>query len=205
MKKLILAFLALSFIACEEEPDRIPTKVYGTLHIADTDIPIPNAKISLSSLLYYRDYIIDSTQSDANGNYHFDFSVSEGNLDARLVLICEAPNFYGTRFFDYSHYSGRGQFPAGGLNEYNPSLVPFAWLQIDLNFSTPYRFYLKAPLNPDGNISVPNATQGTYYIQVKGNSWNKIEYEIQVDGRWHQFEDSIFAGILDTTLYQISY
>lgn len=210
MKKLIPLLLVLGLVACEEKEDRIPSKVYGTLHIEGSEIPIPHAKITLISLVDRKfgvaDYFIDSSRSDENGNYAFEFSVLQSNLNARLELICEAPNFYGTRYFFHDPFRSPGHFPAGGIHQYNPSLVPYSWIELTLDIQTPNDwFYLQAPYNPAGNISIQNASLGTHYIQVKGNSWNKIEYEIKADGQSHQFEDSIFAGILDTTLYRITF
>ncbi len=218
---LILVMVASSlFIACEEEPTRIYTRVSGTLLAVESDEPvaIPGAKIKLVSLSPRfdtpLDYLIDSTTTDELGRYSFDFSVLEQNSNATIQLLCSAPNYFHTRTFDFYVYTRQTDFPLGGDRKFNPKLYPHAWIGVTFPSSISSIKDLTviehtSNLGSDtihGPVYISNPTpQDTLYFRAKGNSWNILQYFFANGGQYLRSNDSIKCGNNDTSFIEFKF
>ncbi len=113
MKRLLsfdLTFLFILLIVstgCEKEPEAIHTVLSGKLVAANSNEYLPNAKIKLVRITYRGyvsvDVVLDSTITDAFGNYSFDFTVPYAHRYAAFQLISEYPNYYSTRDWRYGN------------------------------------------------------------------------------------------------------
>ena len=98
MKNYYLLVTLFFILSCERDGHKIAagitTSVSGKLSEQAGD-PIPNAKIMIGEYVYYKQYDrlikwIDSTSTDANGNYNKNFT-STGNGDFYKIVIPESP------------------------------------------------------------------------------------------------------------------
>lgn len=209
--KLMLVCLSMYlFVACQKVgPYTVTTTVSGKLTAANSNRVLANAKINLVKVVgvghTLKDRILDSTRSDALGNYSFTFDESSGAAHNRFQIVCYYPDYYSTRDLTGPFPTGR-HFELGGVQVYNPQLNPHAWVRIQCDLDDTY---IRLDINPTfGEINgvVMSYPDGkSIILKTKGNEWNRINHFLyRNNGDYYALSDSIYCGNNDTTTFIIN-
>lgn len=202
-----LLFL-IFFSACNKAgPETITTTVSGKLTAANSNRVLPNAKIDLVKVVgvghTLRDRILDSTRSDALGNYTFTFDESSYEAYNRFQIVCYYPDYYSTRDLTGPYPRDR-HFELDGIRVYNPELHPYAWVKIQCDLDNSY---VRLNINNffgNAGASISNPGKESFILKAKGNAWNKINHFLYRDnGDYIILPDSVYCGNNDTTTFVI--
>jgi len=196
--------------SCSKGPEDIQTSLSGRLFAANSAEYLANARVDLVRINYVgftsRDAILDSTITDARGNYSFDFSVPYQNRHEIYQLVCYYPNYYSTRDITGSFPTDGSHFKLGGSQKYNPELHPYAWLKVKLNFISPvYRFSMNPAFGEFENTVIHHPSQEEFIVKTMGNADNLLSFFIYTPDSSITIVDTIWCGNNDTTLKTINY
>mgnify|MGYP000129617670 CR=1 FL=1 len=208
-----LLVIGLTFVllgSCSKEPEDIRTSLSGRLFAANSAEYLANARVDLVRVNYLkyaaRDYILDSTITDARGNYSFNFSVPYQIRHDVYQLVCYYPNFYSTRDITGPFPTGGSHFNLGGAQKYNPELHPYAWLKVKLNFTSPvYRFSMNPAFGEFENTVIHYPSQEEFVVKTMGNADNILSFFIYTPDSSITIIDTIWCGNNDTTFKVINY
>ena len=208
-----LLVIGLTFVllgSCSKEPEDIRTSLSGRLFAANSGEYLANARVDLVRVNYLkyaaRDYILDSTVTDALGNYSFNFSVPNQNRHEVYQLVCYYPNYYSTRDITGPFPTGGSHFNLGGAQKYNPELHPYSWLKVKLNFTSPvYRFGMNPAFGEVFPIDLNYPSQEEFVVKTMGNADNILSFFIYTPDSSITIVDTIWCGNNDTTFKVINY
>lgn len=153
-----------------------------------------------------RDVVLDTTRTDAHGNYSFDFSTEYGLRDATHQLVCYYPNFYSTRDLTGPFPIDGDHFNLGGKQSYNPELHPFAWLKVRLNLASHvFGFTMNRSFGEFEGVVIPNPNYEEFIVKTMGNAHNILSFFLHTPDSVITIVDTIWCGNNDTTLKVINY
>lgn len=208
--RISILIIILLLFSCEKTSNDIHTQLSGTLYAANSQEYLANAKVELVQINYVgyasRDVILDSTRTDAQGNYHFDFRVNYNSRYKTHQLICYYPNYYSTRDITGPFPIDGSHFELDGKQKYNPELHPYAWLKVKLNFTKPVnRFGMNPAFGEIFPVDIINPGRQEFVVKTMGNADNLLSFFIHTNDTSITIVDTIWCGKNDTTLKIIYY
>ena len=208
-----LLAICLTFVllgSCSKGAEDIQTSLSGRLFAANSVEYLANARVDLVRINYVgytsRDAILDSTRTDAKGNYSFNFKVDYLHRNNPHQLVCYYPSYYSTRDITGPFPTGGSHFNLGGSQKYNPELHPYAWLKVKLNFTSPvYRFTMNRSFGEYIGVVIQYPQQEEFVVKTMGNADNVLSFFIHTPDSSITIVDTIWCGNNDTTLKVINY
>jgi hypothetical protein len=204
--KIIFLLTCVSFIfySCAKDIKKgSPIRVSGVVVDTVKNKIIPFAKIYLvggkvrgsnGSILYYN--YVDSTTSDANGNYSVDYKAEGNSVD--YVLEVANDNKYGTNNYEQFYFSNNATNVRLKTQELN-----FLKLNLKVDFNRYDTFYIY-PSQGFSKQLIGRNIDTTLILKVLPNNTNVLTYRILYRGSdtaimFRRLRDTFNIGMADTT------
>lgn len=202
----LLMLILLS--GCQKVKDT-RTTVSGYVVEENSTQKVPNAKVYLVENQYgtysVGETFLDSTISDAQGFYRFDFDY--GSPAGQYKVIAEAPNYYSL-YESVGRINLRHHIEVGLSQHYNIKLWPHAWLKIRfLNESGAKGVDVNPFFGEAFGFQVYGVEDAFVKGKVKGNVSNTVNYFVfpAESPNYIPRQKTVYCPGHDTTSLEIIY
>ena len=202
---ILIAAIVIILTSFSCRKDTPMTDVSGTIKAYGTEDPIPNARVYLTDCISLGGLggidcgvTKDSTLSDANGNYEFNFQADDGH-------------FYWINVKADGYYKGSSttNVQEDRTSNLDVTLDPEAWLKLHIRNDNPVdesdhiRFAVRG--KPGWEVLSGSQINNIYRLPARGNRYNPIYWNITKNGITTEHQDSIYYIGLDTVSFDIFY
>ena len=195
--------IILTSFSCRK--DTPMTDVSGTIKAYGTESPIANARVYLTDCISLGGLggidcgvTKDSTLSDANGNYEFNFQADDGHF---YWINVEAEGYYKG--------SSTTNVLEDRITTLDVTLDPEAWLRLHVKNVAPSRDddQIVGPFGVSvSQIELQGSTvDTTIYQTFRGNRERTMTWTVISEGNFDVFRDTFYLSAHDTLEYEIFY
>ncbi len=202
---LLFTITLLLAASCEKKDDFVSFSSTGTLINGDNQEPITNTKVYRmqytlpEGVSFERWDYVDSTYTDENGEFHFDFDANTSYRHGFYARI--------EHYFDYRQVAQPGSTKI--REGFTLPLFPKAYLEVRVKDELPYsgidtmQFSLTA-FHPTEWL-YGNPIDTTVITVMRPDETQAFLWNFPIDGIWYKDGDWVSCPAFDTCYYEITF